>query len=81
MYLKKSDLIKMLNEIEGDPIIILSDDAEGNNLSPLSEDWFEGYYHAVNRWSGEVYDKESLDEIQICHSNEYIPCVVLYPRN
>ena len=79
-YLKKSDLIKMLNGIEGDPVIILSSDAEGNKYSPLVEEWFEGYYFAETTWSGEVHDGEGLDEIEKC-SPEYIDCVVLYPTN
>jgi hypothetical protein len=45
--MNKSELIKLLNDIEGDPIIVLSRDAEGNGFNKLSDIELSSYDHST----------------------------------
>ena len=53
-------------------LIIMSQDSEGNGFSPLCE-IVDGYYTALNTWSGE-YSDESVDD-------EDVPALFLFPIN
>ncbi len=47
------ELISELKKVDGDRIVIMSSDVEGNSHSPLSEIW-EGVYSPNTKWSGDV---------------------------
>jgi len=51
--MKVSELIEKLKKIDGNRIVIIQKDAEGNGYSPLSNLW-EGSYKAETTWWGEV---------------------------
>ena len=51
------ELKEMLDDIEGDRIVIIAKDGEGNAHSPLSGGW-EGYYLPDSTWSGDCYEDE-----------------------
>ena len=48
-------LIRLLRTLPGDHLVILSSDAEGNQLSPASPDVGVGMYQDFNGRTGEVY--------------------------
>ena len=73
----KKDLIEALVDVPDDFVVILSSDSEGNNYSPLA-----GYdkvmYVPENSYSGEIYDKESTDDMDI----DYVEnAIALWPTN
>ena len=78
--LRKSDLIKMLQSIEGDPVVIIQKDAEGDNFSPLST--IEGgfYYYPETTWSGYVVEDEDMDEEDYLDEDAH-KCILVYPIN
>lgn len=56
-----SQLIAFLQRCDGDAVVVLSKDAEGNAYSPLSVTGTT-YYIAETTWSGEIND-EAIDEV------------------
>ena len=78
----KSELIKLLETVEGDPLIVMSKDAEGNAYSPFCGQISELLYDAETTWYGDVYnpaDKEE-DETYVIPETA-VPCIVLWPVN
>lgn len=69
----KNQLIKKLQKIEGNPIVICSSDAEGNNFSELD----------VIHDDGETFwDKESRDIIDDLATSKEYKCksaIILFP--
>lgn len=59
--MKVKDLIKQLEAMDPEAIVIMSKDSEGNRVSPLGE-VIECRYEAENAWSGEIYFEYSLDD-------------------
>lgn len=75
--MKKSELIKLLNSINGDPEVIMSKDSEGNRFLPLVDYSYPMKYVAGSTYAGEVY---SLDEEE-ANLDQSIDAVVLWPAN
>lgn len=75
--MKKSELVKILSDIEGDPEVIMSKDSEGNDYSPLADYSYPSKYVAENAWSGIAYH---LDEDEANEPNA-VDCIVLWPTN
>lgn len=74
----KNQLIKKLNKIKGNPIIVTSSDAEGNSFSTLYEISGDLLYDSENR---EILDEEEIKEIEEYDlSRENLQkCIVLWP--
>lgn len=89
--MKVKELIGELQKIDPELEIILSKDEEGNRFSPLDENYGIGYYAPENGWSGEFYDKESVEQEILPDEGitleEFIKetnskkCITLYPLN
>jgi len=70
---KVKELIKLLNDLPPEALVVLSKDAEGNGYSPLATDGLGLYQYVANcTWAGEIYptDEEEGEE-----------AVVLWPTN
>ena len=82
MY-KVKDLIKELNRLDKEAIVVLSRDEEGNGFSPLAQIDPYQVYNDENREVG--YD--NLDEalINVGYKEEDLitgeKCLILYPRD
>jgi hypothetical protein len=55
------ELIEMLSAYDGDRIVVMAKDSEGNSYSPLSGAW-AGKYRAETTWFGDVGMEELDDE-------------------
>jgi len=79
------ELIKYLEEIPGDTIIIMSRDSEGNSYSPLSGISTEYNYRAEETWYGEIKLRpevaEHADPEDIGEGPDWKPAVVIWPIN
>lgn len=73
--MKKSELIAILNSVEGDPEIIMSKDSEGNRFSPCAN-WSTDRYISENTWSGELEYSGGEGT-----NHNAIPAVILWPTN
>lgn len=71
--MKKSELIEMLHQVEGDPVVILQKDSEGNGYSPCAGVDGNAWYEAETTWYGEVYPVQE--------PQDGVPCIVLWPTN
>lgn len=71
-YVTVSQLIEELKQVDGDRIIILSKDGEGNGFSPL-EALELGDYEPENEWSGEPVEPDE--------SGNSKKAVFVWPRN
>lgn len=69
--MKVKDLINILEEVDENLEVIISEDREGNYYSPLDA-YFIGEYKPNNTWSGYVLDEEYETEKN---------CIVLVPVN
>lgn len=69
------ELISELSDLDGDTVVILQKDGEGNGYSPLSG-LQVGKYQAENTWAGEFVGDDEVDE-----DTDGIEAVVLYPVN
>lgn len=73
------ELIKMLEILDQDSLVIISADAEGNDYSPM-DDYSTGLYWANTTWSGDFHsDREELEEDEEEPSG--VKCVCLWPVN
>lgn len=87
--MKVKDLIKLLQGYDGESIVIMSQDEEGNGYSPLANISTCNdvtVYVANNSWSGEVGLAELTDELRDVGYGEDdvldgVPCIVLWPTN
>ena len=70
----KNELINKLQQLDGNPIIILQKDAEGNGYSPAAG-VENGWYAADSTYSGEVYHDDGSAQ------QKSIPCIILWPIN
>lgn len=82
---KVKDLIEQLEGLDGEAMVIISQDGEGNSYSPLA-DISTGNYCANTSWSGELRPRELTDElIADGYSEKDIvdgeSCIVLWPTN
>lgn len=78
-----NELKKLLEEFDGDALVVMSGDAEGNNHSPLANVW-DGYYEAESTYSGMVYDDDELSEDtgeEFYSPEKAVKCVVFNPIN
>lgn len=68
----KAELITYLqNSLQpDDALIVLSSDSEGNKISPLSSDMFEGFFAANTKCSGDLAD---------FNYDSTVPCICLFP--
>ena len=78
-----SELIKELQDMDPNAIVVMSSDAEGNGYSPMSG-VYEEMYLAESTYSGSCYSEEDLQEMAVYE--EEVPddlekCVVLTPIN
>ena len=78
-----SELIKELQEMNQDAIVVMASDAEGNGYSPLSGVYEENYL-PESTYSGEVYSNEDLLEMAVYEEDvpeDLQKCVTLSPIN
>jgi hypothetical protein len=84
MVITVNELIETLqlildeNPDNGDLVIILQGDAEGNSYSPLAGVEL-AYYEEESTYSGQVHSADEMDEGVI--SEDANECVVLWPTN
>lgn len=89
--MKVSDLRDLLADLDGDLLVVLSKDAEGNGFSPLDSHGFERYL-AETGWSGILLDDEEgeTDEVdgdgnpwedEDGNAVTAVSCLVLWPTN
>jgi hypothetical protein len=69
--MKVKDLMHLLADMDGESLVIVQKDAEGNGFSPL-QGVDHGHYDDDPTYGGDVYN-EALEDST--------PCVVLYPVN
>jgi len=80
------ELIEELKELDGERIVVLSKDGEGNGFSPLA-DVECAAYTSENTWSGEVHIEELTPElIEQGYTEDDVredgeKAVVLWPTN
>jgi hypothetical protein len=84
--MKVKELIKELQEVDGDRIVIIQKDAEGNGYSPLTMIDDESTYLADSTWSGEVgIEKLTQEDRNNGYSEDDviggIPALILVPVN
>jgi hypothetical protein len=83
-----AELIKELEGMPQESIVVMSKDAEGNEYSPLSSIDPDSVYVADSTWSGDVYSTDWTAE-EACMTadewetfkREHPACVVLAPVN
>lgn len=87
-YIKVSELKELIKDLDEDAVVIMTQDAEGNEYSPLTREMFVGNYAPYThiKYNGEVGLSELTDDlIKEGYDDEDvidgIPCVVLYPMN
>ena len=59
--MKISELRTLLQEEDGETLVVLSRDSEGNDFSPLAEVELV-IYLATTPWSGEIYEEGPLTD-------------------
>lgn len=64
--MRVKDLIKSLQTMPEDMLVVLSKDSEGNHFSPLADDFSKGYYKKNNAWSGEFSLEEKKGVKALC---------------
>jgi hypothetical protein len=69
-----TELIKVLSDLPGDALVVLSKDAEDNGFSPLSEATRERY-ESETAWYGEILHPKESDP------DDGVSAVVLWPVN
>lgn len=82
------DLIKALEKLDQDALLVVSCDGEGNNYSPLCDDFGISRYKADTTYSGELVSLSDFNDDPDYYDNdleEYlrgsVPAIVLYPIN
>lgn len=76
------ELIAALSECDPNLPVILSDDGEGNNHSPLAGYFDDCKYLPENTYSGVVYSEDEVEEgFDQYNDPAAVRCVVLYPTN
>jgi hypothetical protein len=65
------ELKKLLRNVPDDAIVVMSQDSEGNDYSPLAN-VEKLYYKEETSWRGEVFGTKEKDTV---------PAVVLWPTN
>lgn len=84
------ELIALLSQENGDDLVVLARDSEGNGFSPLSEEVSADMYIANSTWSGEVKLRKLTRELAKSGWTEEDvgtpeegaqPCVTLWPMN
>ena len=84
--MKVSEWIAELQKLDGDRVVIMATDAEGNGYSPLSGMWV-GAYRPDTTWSGKVGFESLTDEDRLLgYTEEDViedgqPAVILCPAN
>ena len=74
--MKKSELIKQLQDIEGNPEVILSRDGEGNSYS-RADFVGEGFMHENRKF----LDVDIYDELEPPEDNsDWVPCIIIMPE-
>ena len=84
--MKVKKLIKLLKKVDGDRLVIMSKDEEGNNFSPLWKIDDECNYEADSTYSGEIglaeltpsLVKQGYTEADVRNG---VPALVLWPTN
>lgn len=66
----KNQLIKKLQKIEGNPIVICSSDDEGNSFSELETVYDDGET---------FWDKEYRDVVSLVTSKKHKKAIILFP--
>jgi hypothetical protein len=85
--MKVKELVKELQGMDQDALVVLQKDSEGNGYSPLSGADDSEHYVAESSWDGYVGPKELTKELEEEGYTEEdiasdgVPCVVLYPVN
>lgn len=84
--MKIRELIKLLEQEDGDKLVIMSSDGEGNRFSPLCDFGSTDTYKADSTYSGEMgYSKLTPELIKKGYGEEDIldgvPALVFYPTN
>jgi hypothetical protein len=84
-----SELIALLQSQDGNDLVVLAKDREGDGFSPLAT-ISAGMYTAANTWSGEVnlreltpaLEKERLTQEDVGDPEEgAVPCITFLPVN
>lgn len=85
--MKVKELVAFLGSVDQNSEVILSGDAEGNNLSPLAEPSI-GIYEPETTWYGNFFDVNWSAEDACMDEDEWQEkldtsdrCVVLWPIN
>ena len=84
--MKVKEFIKKLQKLDGNRVVIMAKDAEGNNYSPLADMW-AGAYRADTTWYGEVgFEKLTKRDRDIGYTeldlvDDGKPAVILTPVN
>ena len=80
------ELIADLQQEDGDRLVVMASDGEGNKYSPLSA-YDTGAYTPESTWSGEVglekltpeLEKQGYSEEDVAEDG--VPALILYPVN
>lgn len=86
--MKVKELIKTLQELDGETLVVLSSDGEGNTYSP-ADSVYQGHYVAESTWGGQLVEieltpeleEDGYDEDDIYDGPDAEPCVVIWPVN
>ena len=85
--MKVTELIKQLQELEPDRIVVMSSDGEGNSFSPLA-DMEQMAYEANSTYSGDARLEKLTDELrkqgyaeEDVAGPDAVKAVVLFPTN
>lgn len=81
-----AELIVKLQQVDGNRLVILQKDSEGNGYSPLDGADDNAVYEPLTTWRGEVKMQRLTNDLRRQgYSDEDIgegqPCLVLYPVN
>ena len=83
MSMTVDQLMDALSKLDGDTVVVLAKDEEGNGWSPLDE-LQVGVYQPETTWSGEFYEQDIIgdhDYNQPDKGDESFPAVCLWPVN
>lgn len=64
--MKVKELIELLQKEDPEREVVMSKDAEGNDFSPLVEDFSTGQYVPENTWSGEFIQDQQEGQKALC---------------
>lgn len=80
--MKAGELIKALQNVDANMLVVMSSDGEGNAFSPVA-DIDRAMYVAESTWSGYlVYDDEEEDDEEAYEiEDEFEEVVVIWPVN